>query len=72
MTREIIKDWYGKIIGNREERSNGDIYAHDFYGKLLGRYDKKMNVTKDFYGKILSSGDITTSLIWDAWRKKLG
>ena len=64
--RKTIKDFYGKIIGSLEDVSNGDIIARDFYGKILGRYDAKTNTTKDFYGKIIGTGDLTSSLIWQA------
>ena len=68
--RKTIKDFYGKIIGSIDEASNGDLIAKDFYGRILGRYDKKMNVTKDFYGKILGTGDLTSSLVWNADAKE--
>lgn len=70
MARELVKDFYGKILGSLETQSNGDIIARDFYGKILGRYDKQMNVTKDFFGKILAQGDITSGLIWEASSKR--
>jgi extradiol dioxygenase family protein len=70
MARELVKDFYGKILGSLETQSNGDIIARDFYGKILGRYDKQMNVTKDFLGKILTQGNITSGLIWEASSKR--
>lgn len=69
-TRTNIKDFYGKIMGSVEEDAQGNKIAKDFYGKILGRYDKNQNVTKDFYGKILATGDITSSLVWQAWNKR--
>jgi extradiol dioxygenase family protein len=63
MEKQIVKDFYGKIIGSLETQSNGDIIAKDFYGKILGKYDKANNVTKDFYGKILYRGNMVGSLI---------
>ena len=65
MTRTPIKDFYGKIIGSLEE-DDDKILAKDFYGKILGRYDKKTNTTKDFFGKIIATGNIVSSLIWQA------
>ncbi len=65
MTRRNIKDFYGKIIGSLEE-DDEKIIAKDFYGKILGRFDKKQDVTKDFYGRIIGTGDLTSSLIWQA------
>lgn len=69
MAKENIKDFYGKILGSIETKSNGDKIAYDFYGKILGRYSKQYDVTYDFYGKILSKGDITSGLIWSASNK---
>lgn len=67
MNREVIKDFYGRIIGFRETQPNGDVIAKDDYGKILGRFDSKMKVTKDAYGKILARGDTTSALIWQAY-----
>lgn len=64
MNKEIIKDFYGKIIGSIETLNNGDKIARDFYGKIVGKYYKKTNYTTDFYGKILAKGDITSALVW--------
>ena len=63
-TRELIKDFYGKIIGSVETDNLGNKVARDFYGKILGKYRKAENKTYDFYGKILAKGDITQSLVW--------
>lgn len=61
--REIIKDFYGRILGSVTTDAQGNKVVRDFYGKILGRYDKKSNVTKDFYGRIVSKGDHSASLI---------
>ncbi len=63
MSREIIKDFSGRIIGYLDEQSNGDIIAKDAGGRILGRYDRGLNVTKDAYGKILFKGNMAGSLI---------
>ena len=63
-TRELVKDFYGKIIGTIETDNTGNKIARDFYGKILGKYRKDTNKTYDFYGKILANGDITSALIW--------
>ena len=70
MNREVIKDFYGSIIGSVEEDARGDKIAKDFYGRILGRYDKKQNVTKDFYGRIVGTGDATSKLVWDSVKDK--
>lgn len=70
MSKEYVKDFYGKILGSLETLQNGDVIARDFYGKILGKYEKKLNLTKDFYGKILTSGDTTSSLIYNSSNNK--
>lgn len=65
MDKQLIKDFYGKIIGSIEDR--GDIQiAKDFYGKVLGTYYKSSNLTKDFYGKIIGRGNLLSGLIFSA------
>lgn len=66
MNREIVKDFYGRIIGYIETDTNGNKIGKDFYGRKLGSYDKKLNLTKDFYGRIISKGDTLTGLIFTA------
>lgn len=67
--KEVIKNFYGQIIGSIETQSNGDKIAKDFYGKILGRYVKDQNVTKNFYGQIVAKGDITSALVWEEYNK---
>ena len=61
--REVIRDFYGRILGTITTDSNGNKVVRDFYGKILGKYDKKSNVTRDFYGRIVAKGDRSNSLI---------
>ena len=61
--REIIRDFYGRILGSITTDSKGNKVVRDFYGKILGKYDKKTNVTRDFYGRIVARGDRTAALI---------
>lgn len=68
MDRNVIKDFYGRIIGFQDTQPNGDIIAKNEYGKILGRYDAKMKMTKTENGKIVSRGDTTSALIWQAYR----
>jgi hypothetical protein len=68
--RNNIKDFYGAVVGYTEVDARGDVTAHDRYGKILGTFKKDRNVTVDFYGRILANGDITSSLVWDAERKR--
>ena len=56
--RDKVKNWQGKIIGFIDEDSvTGDKVARDFYGRIVGRYTKRLNLTKDFYGRQVSRGD---------------
>ena len=68
--RQVIKDFYGRILGSIEDDSMGNRTAKDFYGKILGRYDKAQGVTKDFFGKIIGTGDLTSALIYQASQQK--
>lgn len=61
--REVIKDFYGRILGTITTDSTGNKVVRDFYGRILGRYDKKQNVTRDFYGRIVAKGDRSAGLV---------
>lgn len=64
--REKIKNWQGKIIGFIDEDTvTGDKVARDFYGRILGRYTKRLDLTKDFYGRQIARGDRLLMLIQD-------
>ena len=63
MTKDIIKDFYGKIIGSIETDNYGNKTIRDFYGHILGKYDKATNTTRNFYGKILYRGDQSSLLL---------
>lgn len=62
MAKELIKDFYGKIMGSIEDRGDKQI-AKDFYGKIVGTYYPSSNLTKDFYGKIVGKGNLLAGLI---------
>lgn len=70
MEKQIIRDFYGRILGYIEEDNKGNKTVRDFYGRILGKYDKRFNVTRDFYGKIIANGDISSSLIFSNDNKK--
>lgn len=61
--REVVKDFYGKIIGYITTDNYGNKIVRDFYGRIKGRYDKRTNLTRDFYGKIIAKGDRTNALL---------
>jgi hypothetical protein len=50
-------------MGSVEERPNGDKILKDFYGKIVGKYDKRLNLTKDFAGRVISFGDTLLSML---------
>ena len=64
VSKEKIKDKYGKIVGWIETDQIGNKIAKDFYGKIVGRYFKMSNLTKDFYGRIVAQGDATVGLLY--------
>lgn len=66
MKEEIIKDYYGRIIGYVETKPNGDKVGKDFYRRIVGYYEKRTNVTKDFYRRIVARGDTLVGLITTA------
>lgn len=61
--KELIKDFYGRIIGSIETQGTKQI-ARDFYGRIVGRYDSSDNKTRDFYGRIVSSGNTLMGLLY--------
>lgn len=63
--KEEIRDFYGKILGYREDAGDR-IIARDFYNRILGYYYKNEDVTKDFYNRIVAQGDATVGLIMSA------
>lgn len=65
MARELIRDYYGKIIGSIEDQG-ARIIARDYYGKILGSYVKSENKTRDYYGRILMTGNGLIGLIMGA------
>lgn len=61
--REVIRDFYGRILGTITTDSTGNKVVRDFYGRIKGKYDKKANVTRDFYGKVIAKGDQSSALV---------
>ena len=56
-TKQLIRDFAGRILGSVETEVNGNKIVRDFYGRLLGKYDKRADVTRDKYGRIVARGD---------------
>lgn len=65
MARELVKDFYGRIMGSIETVGTKQI-ARDFYGRILGTYNSADNKTRDFYGRILTNGNTLMGLIYAA------
>ena len=61
---DIIRDFYGKIIGYIITDAEGNKTAKDFYRRILGYYDKSSNTTKDFYRRVVAKGDALVGLIY--------
>ena len=69
--QEILRDFYGKIIGYIETDSIGNKVIRDKYRKIIGYYDKKSNLTRDFYRRIVGRGDQSALLfLQDKLNKK--
>ena len=60
---EIIRDFYGRIIGKYEHQSNGDIVVKDFYNRILGYYIASRDVTTDFYRRTVAKGNAVSMLL---------
>ncbi len=63
MNKELVRDFYGRILGSIETVGSKQI-ARNFYGKILGTYNTTDNRTRDFYGRILTSGNTLMGLIY--------
>ena len=69
--QEILRDFYGKIIGYIDTDTFGNKTIRDKYRKIIGYYDKKSNVTRDFYRRIVGRGDQSALLfLQDKLNKK--
>ena len=60
---EIVRDFYGKIIGKYQYQSNGDIVVRDFYNRILGYYIASRDVTTDFYRRVVAKGNAVGMLL---------
>ena len=64
-TVEVIRDFYGRIVGKIKTDANGNKVAYDFYGRIVGKYDKALNITRDFYGRTIAKGDSVISTLYN-------
>lgn len=68
--REVIRDRFGRMLGEIRSVGSGRLEARDRYGRLLGRYDPKSNETRDPYGRLLTKGNTLSALILKAAESK--
>lgn len=64
MNRMTIKDYTGKIIGYIDVDDNGNKVVRKFNLMIVGRYDAKLDVTRDFHNRVIARGDVSSSLLY--------
>ena len=64
MNRTTIKDFSGKIIGYIDVDDKGNKVVRKFNLMIVGRYDAKLDVTRDFQGRVIARGDVSASLLY--------
>ena len=64
MNRTTIKDFSGKVIGYIDIDDKGNKVVRKFNLMIVGRYDAKLDVTRDFQGRIIAQGDASASLLY--------
>lgn len=62
-TKQLIRDYAGRVLGSVETDNVGNKLVRDLYGKVLGKYDKRADVTRDLYGRVVAKGDHSSMLI---------
>lgn len=62
MAKQLIKDFYGRVLGSIEDVGTKQI-ARDFYGRILGTYNSVDDYTRDFYGRVLMRGNGLIGLV---------
>ena len=65
MAKQLVKDFYGRVMGSIEDQGTKQI-ARDFYGRILGTYNSTDDYTRDFYGRPLMKGNGLMGLIMGA------
>lgn len=63
VSRVLLRDKTGKIIGDLKTEPNGNKVLRDGSGYILGYYIKSMNLTKDYRGYIVGQGDVLSMLL---------
>ena len=62
MANQDLRDQKGKLLG-RIKTVGGKLEIRDHKGVLKGRYDPKMNQTRDRKGKLVGKGNLLTTLL---------
>lgn len=68
MAKELVKDFYNRVIGSMDDVGD-EIIARDFYNRVLGYYRKQENITQDFYRRVIGKGNLLSGLIWQEYNK---
>lgn len=63
MSKLVLRNSRGIVIGFVEVDSNGNKRLRNAKGIYQGRYDAKDNITRDARGKYLGRGDFLTTLL---------
>lgn len=69
MHRDVIKDFYNRIIGYVDIEDDGFEVGKNFYNQIVAKYDPKRNVTLDFYNRIVGRGNLVRALIY-SWEQE--
>jgi hypothetical protein len=64
--REVIRDRYGRTLGEIRPVGSGRLEARNRHGRLLGRYDPKADETRDPSGRLLTKGNTLSALVMKA------
>lgn len=63
ISRQAIRSFNGRTLGYIDTLPNGDKEIRDSSGRYLGKYDKRLDVTKDYAGRLLYRGDQSSMLL---------
>lgn len=58
MRKEVLKDRYGRKLGEILEKRDGTLELRDRLGRYLGKYDPKRNETRDRTGRLVGKGNL--------------
>lgn len=61
--RHELREANGRLLGYRQNGSNGRIEGRDANGQLKGYYDPQTNETRRQDGSLAGRGDLLSSLV---------